>query len=485
MTSAYSQTENRLLDKTFWQLQPTVKQVSQLVEAGNNPAEFNRWNFDPMVLALLNEAPIEVIEYLLNQEGNTVDKRTHDGRIYAHWAAYKGNQAALERFIHEGSNVTQLDDHGFTVATFAAYAGQTSPALYDLMISAGSNLKTEVDLDGANALLLLTPHLSSLDKLEYFIEKGLPLNSTNNKGYNAFDYAAKSGNIPVMQALIEAGIDFQSIRKDGGNATIMASKGMRRAPNGIEVFQFLKSVGVDPAATTSNGENALHLLASSSSDLEVFRYFISAGLSPDASDELGNTPLMKAAARNSVDVVELLAKTTTGINATNISGESALSMAVSGNSLEVVELLIQLGADVHVVDINGNNLSYFLSESLISGDQARFEQIMNALESAGFDFGTTSPNGDNLFHLAAQSGSEVLIKAALQHELDINATNGEGLTPLHIAALKANDDQILKLLISNGADLHSTTEFGETPYDLALENEVLRAQEINLSFLQD
>lgn len=484
-SAVYGQQENTLLEKSFWQSQPSKSDVATLVESGNDPTEFNSYNFDPMVMALLSEAPIDVISYLLDQDGNTVDKLTHDGRIYAHWAAYKGNVNALQLFIKEGSSVTLLDDHGFTVATFAANAGQADPVMYDLLVSAGAQLQSEEDLEGANALLLLAPHIRTLQDLDYFIEKGLSLNSTNDEGYNAFDYAAKAGNLPIMKALIVEGIDFNSRRNDNGNAMIMASKGMRRAPNSVEVFQYLESIGVEPTATTDKGKNALHSLASTSSDPEVFVHFLSVGLTPDGQDELGNTPLMNAAARNSFEIVELLAKESNNINLTNNNGESALSKAVTGNSPDVVAFLIDLGADINVEDSNGNNLSFFLAESLNSGELARFEETMNVLSAAGFDFSKTQPNGNNLFHLAAQTGSMDLMNMAKEFNLDVDALNQAGLTPLHIAALKAQNDLLLKELVSMGANTELTTEFGESPYDLASENEILNNQDVDLSFLKN
>ena len=66
---------------------------------------------------------------------------------------------------------------------------------------------------------------------------------------------------------------------------------------------------------------------------------------------------------------------------------------------------------------------------------------------------------------------------------DINAKDGQGNTVLHYAAMKSNDTDILKYLIANGADVNSTTEFGETAYELAQENELLAKNNVSLDFL--
>jgi ankyrin repeat protein len=50
--------------------------------------------------------------------------------------------------------------------------------------------------------------------------------------------------------------------------------------------------------------------------------------------------------------------------------------------------------------------------------------------------------------------------------------------------MKAEDDQMIKYLISKGADTKIKTEFEETVYDLASENELLQKQKTLLHFLK-
>jgi ankyrin repeat protein len=50
--------------------------------------------------------------------------------------------------------------------------------------------------------------------------------------------------------------------------------------------------------------------------------------------------------------------------------------------------------------------------------------------------------------------------------------------------MKSSTAKALKFLIANGADIKSTTEFGETAYDLAQENELLIQNNVNLDFLK-
>ncbi len=76
------------------------------------------------------------------------------------------------------------------------------------------------------------------------------------------------------------------------------------------------------------------------------------------------------------------------------------------------------------------------------------------------------------------------MKRLATFDIPVNAINNEGMTALHQAALKAKDDQMMKYLISIGADKNAKTDFEETAYDLANENEVLQKNKVELTFLK-
>jgi ankyrin repeat protein len=66
----------------------------------------------------------------------------------------------------------------------------------------------------------------------------------------------------------------------------------------------------------------------------------------------------------------------------------------------------------------------------------------------------------------------------------VNVKNDEGFTALHLIAMKATDDQSMKYLLSKGANKKIKTDFEETAYDLASENELLQKQNTSLNFLK-
>ena len=83
--------DNSMLNGNFWKNNPDVVAVKAEIAKGNNPSQANGGNHDVVSMAINNGAPLETIKFLIEQPGNNIDKNTHDGRLYIHWAANKGN----------------------------------------------------------------------------------------------------------------------------------------------------------------------------------------------------------------------------------------------------------------------------------------------------------------------------------------------------------------------------------------------------------
>lgn len=475
-TTVVAQSENIFLHRDFWKTSPNVKTIKQKIGEGHNASESNYYGFDGVVYAILEGAPDKTIKYMVEQQGNGVKKITHDGRSYLFWAAYKGNISLMEYLVNEGSQIDLIDDHGNTVMTFAASTGQTNQQLYDFLIKCGASI-TETNREGANSLLLVMPYIKDFKLIKHFQNKGLDINAVDNNGNGAFNYAALSGNIAIMDILLAKGLKPEGLGTNGSNAIIFASKGTRGKTNGVEVFTYLEEKGVNPKVVMKDGTTPLHLLASKNKDEEVIRYFIEKGADVNSLDEKGNTPLMYAAKSNVAQNVNVLAQKTRDVNLANKQKNTALNFALESNSLEVVQILMSHGA-------KPNALS---AQSLVAGYSAtnskEFSGKMKALEALDFNSGKPHYEGNTLAHYAAAQGNAQLMKMVIGKSIDLNAKNDEGYTALHIAAMKSKDPEVLRILVDAGAQSALTTEFGENAYDLATENELLAGNKSQLEFL--
>ncbi len=489
---AVAQQENIFLDRTFWKGNPDLQIIKQKIAEGNDATVLNENAFDAVVFALLEKADDDVVKYLLSLEGNAVDKKTHDSRIYLHWAAYAGQIEMVKYLLDKGSSVTELDSHGYTPLAFAANAGQKDEALYNAFEKHDVSLTDEKNENGANLLLLVAPSLSTEKELAFFTTKGFKLESTDNDGNGIFNYATKKGNIDFLKLLIKKEVDYKSLNQEGGNAFLFATQGGRGYSNPLAVYEYLKSLGLEPNIVTKDGYTPLHRLAYSNTDPAIFDFFLIAGADVNQKDAEGNTPFLNAASRNELAMVKLLSKNVKDFNTTNNDGQSALMLAVQRNSPEVVEFLLDKGSEVEVYtehsrsakDNKGNTMAHYLVESYDSSKPDEFDSKLKLLQEKGVKMNAKQAEGNTLFHLAAKNNDLELLKRLSAFNIDVNAKNDEGLTALHLAAMKAENDEMMKYLISKGANTKIKTDFEETVYDLASENELLKKQNTALNFLK-
>ncbi|RVT77499.1 ankyrin repeat domain-containing protein [Flavobacterium sufflavum] len=488
---ATAQQKNSLLEQSFWKTSPDVATLKAEIAKGNNPSESTNNAFDAVVYAINNDAPTETIKFLLEQPGNTVNKPTHDNRIYLHWAATKGNVEIVNYLIAKGSDINLEDSHGTTPITSAANSAQSNTAIYDAFFKAGLDPKKKYK-DGANLLLMAIPSDKNLTLSNYFISKGLSLKDTDNYGNTVFNYAARTGNITLLKTLLEKGVKYTD------NALIIASQGSRREANTFEVYKYLvENLKLKPTVISIDGETVLHSLVRKANQTEIINYFINKGVDINKADNDGNTALMNAAAGRDTEALELLLPKVKDINTQNAKGESALSIAIQSGTPKAVELLLSKKANINVLDKDNNNLGFYLIQSyhpqMMGGrgpessntpTEDPFAAKVKLLQNNGFNLAQAQKDGSTLYHFAVLKNDLTLLKKIADLNIDVNAKNKDGLTALHKAAMIAKNDTVLKYLLSIGAKKDLKTDFNESAYDLAKENETLTKNNVSVEILK-
>ncbi|TCC90320.1 ankyrin repeat domain-containing protein [Pedobacter frigiditerrae] len=470
--------KNVFHDPAFWEEKPSIERIKGEISKGNSATIAGPYDADAVVYAINAHSTMETIQFMLSQKGNDINKIVSNGRTYLYSAASNANIELMEYLISKGAKTNLRDNFGYTVLSYAAAIGQTNTRVYDICIREGADVVNE-KVGGANALLLLAPYDKDFSLISYFINKGVDVKSTDSIGKTAFDYAVKGGHIEVLKALIAKGVKFN---KDAILAASIGTYGSSGAR--LELYKYLVSLNLNPNVISVSGENVLHYIVRKPTQLDVINYFIEKGVEVNKANNEGITPLMYAASTND-DLATLtrLINLSKNLHQADKKGITALAYAVRRNTPEIVKLLIDKGADIKIVDSDGYNLAYYLIPTFAQNPKA-FDVKLKLLEDKGFDIAATQKNGSSLYHLILVKNGLALLKRVERYNVDVNAKNKEGLTALHKAAMVAEDDTVLKYLVSIGAKKELITAFNETAYNLAKENEFLTKQHISIDFLK-
>lgn len=365
--------QNIFLSRDYWKSKPNIETIKSDSKE-NDISALTSHKFDAVCWAILENNDFKTIEFLLKQKGNEVDKMTHDQRTYLFWAAYKGRTEIMKYLLKKGANPFLKDQFGYSVINFAATTGQLNSEVYDIMIQSGCKIQEEKMKSGANPILLLMPHFQTPEEMNYFIEKGLNIQSEDKKGNNAITYASLKGNKKLIDYLISKKINVQD------NALFFAAKGARKFDNSPDFFHFLFENGANLNITDEKGENLFFKIAGNKYAPEIAHFLFKNKVSINDKNKNGITPIFKAVERNNVELVNwfllqkaetngtdetknnlihtatqklsteslerLLSHSKEGINAKNNDGSTPLHIAcMKAKDVKIIEILIKNGAD--------------------------------------------------------------------------------------------------------------------------------------------
>ncbi|KUF94340.1 hypothetical protein AM588_10007020 [Phytophthora nicotianae] len=181
-----------------------------------------------------------------------------------------------------------------------------------------------------------------------------------------------------------------------------------------------------------------------------------------------------------------------------VTGRSPLHVAVASGKKDALRVLLaagfppehqskaQEGKDVKnrsayalAQELKAQDLVVVFHQFLIQQVAANDVESVNQLLEAGVDVGITdAATGGTLLHWAASCQAVDVLKTLLEREdvqkqKLIDARNGEGATPLHLAC-HANNMECTKLLLLHHADVSLKGEKGFSKDKTALENAASR-----------
>jgi ankyrin repeat protein len=198
-------------------------------------------------------------------------------------------------------------------------------------------------------LAAITGHVKIVEAL---IERGIDINTVDKDGLTPLHEAAGSGHVEVVNTLIKKGANVKAVSKDGITPLHCAAL----SSDNKEIVEILVKEGADVNALLDESMiTPLHMAARGyNANQEVVQALIEKGANIDAVNKGGWTPLHIAASSHfSGEIVKTLIKGGANINAADKYGDIPLHLAINICSDTNIEILMENGADSSLKNKDG------------------------------------------------------------------------------------------------------------------------------------
>jgi len=484
-----------------------------LLNAGANPNIRDGDGNTPLHLVALIGSEI-AIAHLLIDRGALVELRNREGSTSLFLAVEARYRELSELLIESGADIFARNNKALSPAQRAlSYGTEFSSWFFTEKVIEG------MDNTGRGVLHMAVAMRVPSETLALLLNSDVNPNLRDYNGNTALHYALLGKNIPLAVTLISYGSNAFIEDNDGKSSLIHA---FNHGPEFTNQFLIRMNTLMDvegntplfhavrweyPAAVKAiidagedvnyqnlQGNTVLHEAAHLGSP-EIASILLSAGADPNMIDNTGRSPVHHAVIWGNFDVLELFLENGGDINLKDSEGQTVLHMLASAGNNGVLSWLLDFQIDSRrIIDLQDNNgqtalffaakfnkgqsCSILLENGADSLIRDRFGRTAlhvalasQSIESskiligAGVDMFALDSVGQTPFDLIMIGGVEFL--SELMTPSLLSTKDNMGNTLLHRAVMYGASDNVILLLISNGADRQARNASGESPLDIA------------------
>ncbi|KAK4880295.1 hypothetical protein RN001_008441 [Aquatica leii] len=258
-----------------------------------------------------------------------------------------------------------------------------------------------------------------------------------DEDYDYLHLAAEFGDVNIMTALLDKGLNINDDNKDGETPLMVALRLERWG-----IVDLVLSRGADVTIKeTQCGLSCLYYFALNGDDQKIL-HTIEKGVDVNEQQFNGSTALMEAVKNKNLSTVKLLLAHGADSNITNNNGYNSLHYAASTTD-QILLAIIDTIEDINQRTIENE------TALLLALQSSQYDLALILLEHGACDL--DCGNGNSCLHYSAENDATEIFTWVANKFGNIDAVNEDGNTPLMLA-LKSNNNMIVEALLERGAN---------------------------------
>ncbi|XP_067661828.1 ankyrin repeat domain-containing protein 50-like [Haliotis asinina] len=279
--------------------------------------------------------------------------------------------------------------------------------------------------------------------VKLLVSKGANMSLLDRFDMNILHSACLGGDVEVVKYVLSQNmLDINGRVQCGRTAVMLAAENGHK-----DVVELLVGKGADMSLVDETDDNVLHC-ACRGGDVELVKYVLSqSNVDINSRGWIKRTPMMAAAERGHTEVVKLLVSRGADVSLVDTVGENVLHWAcVGGHVQTVMYILSQSNVDI-------NSSGWKKRTPMMAAAERGHTEVVKLLVSRGADVSLVDTVGENVLHWACVGGHVQTVMYILsQSNVDINSRGWKKRTPM-MAAAERGHTEVVKLLVSRGADV--------------------------------
>ncbi|CEJ82045.1 hypothetical protein VHEMI02137 [[Torrubiella] hemipterigena] len=401
---------------------------------------------------------VDVMAVLL-EHGADAASTPYGGLSALHIAARNGHTEAASLLLDHGANIDAVERCSTTPLLDAV--SNNHLAMIELLVDRGANMsKGSVNWPA----LALAVNDNNVLAAALLLNKGADIDETEQRNLDrltALHIAFRNRNIELVELLLSHGAST-SIRTRPGYTVLLQAIEV----NEFDMVRVLLNGGADVEERHNDDDESLPLsVAACKGYNEIVSLLLDHDADVEGKDKYDCTAVANVASTEHVSTMRLLLERGADSRARAASGYNALVVAVTSKRIEMVRLLLQNGTHGPQPKQQANDAFFWACNA------GNMDMIKLFLEYGCDPARDGLATGDLPIHAAARSGNIDLVDFFLQQDgVDLDSRDCFMRTPLFHAAGKGKV-QMVKHLLSKGADHTARDIYHATPLFVAMRHE--------------